>query len=140
METYLNASQEAGKQFYLNFRQKGEVVMLNLLKFREVADYSAVTNLRPAEPISGEAAYELYMKHTQPLFESIGSTILFYGASQHFLIGPEAESWDAVLLVAHPSAEQFIAFSQNPEYLQNAGHRTAALLDSRLLPTLRKTE
>jgi hypothetical protein len=33
--------------------------MLNLLRFREIADYSANPELTPAEPISGAEAFEL---------------------------------------------------------------------------------
>jgi len=58
--------------------------------------------------------------------------------SKNFLIGPEHEAWDAILLVEHESVEKFIAFSQNKDYLKNAGHRTAALEDSRLLPITEK--
>lgn len=63
-----------------------------------------------------------------------GSRILFYGASRAFLIGPEEEQWDRVLLVEHTSVVDFIAFSQTKEYLNGVGYRTAALEDARLLP------
>ena len=53
------------------------------------------------------------------------------------MIGPEAEKWDAMLLVQHESAEKFIAFAQDESYLKIAGHRTAALEDSRLLPMVK---
>ena len=35
---------------------KGPVVMLNLLRFRDLADYTATPALAPAAPISGAAA------------------------------------------------------------------------------------
>lgn len=43
---------------------EGPVTMLNLLRFREVADYSGCSELAPAEPISGRCAYEAYIRHT----------------------------------------------------------------------------
>ncbi|MFC5044842.1 DUF1330 domain-containing protein [Aquimarina hainanensis] len=134
MKNYLHATPETGKQFYLDFHKKGEIVMLNLLKFKVTADYSALPALRPAETITGAAAYALYMKHTAPLLEQAGSRILFSGTGKEYLIGPEGEQWDAVLLVAHVSVEVFMKFAQSEDYLQYAGHRTAALEDSRLLP------
>lgn len=134
MEKYLNADPETGKQFYLDFVSKGKIVMLNLLKYKEVADYSNQTHLNNSEEISGEQAYRLYMEHTLPYLEKAGSRILFFGDAGNFLIGPTNESWDAALLVEHVSVEQFVAFSQNEEYLKIAGHRSAALDDSRLLP------
>ena len=108
--------------------------MLNLLKFNEVADYTAFPELAPETEISGQEAYRLYMKHTLPYLEEAGAEVLFSGKAGSFLIGPESESWDMVILVKHASIQQFLAFARNPGYLQGAGHRTAALLDSRLLP------
>ena len=134
MKNYLEASPESGKDFYLKFHQKGKIVMLNLLKYRATADYSNLGHLKPKTEITGKEAYQLYMKLTQPELHKAGSKILFFGDSGHFLIGPDQESWDAVLLVEHESAERFIAFSQSEVYLKTAGHRTAALEDSRLLP------
>ncbi len=112
----------------------GEVVMLNLLRFREVADYSATPHLAPKEPVSGEQAYRRYMEHTEPFLAASGGSLLFSGRGGPFLIGPPDERWDAALLVRQRSVADFIAFAQNPEYLAGMGHRQAALEDSRLLP------
>ena len=133
MQPYLEPTQESGRAFSLR-GISGGVVMLNLLRFRAVADYSATPDLAPAEPISGESAYQLYMKHTLPHLESSGGKLLFYGRCGQFLIGPENERWDAAMLVQQQSTAAFMAFASNREYLQGMGHRTAALADSRLLP------
>ena len=135
MSNFIEVSQDAGKRFYQDFHNKGKVVMLNLLRFKEIADYTAMEQLKPDGEISGEEAYQLYMEYTLPELEKAGSRILYFGKGQHFLIGPDAEKWDAVLLVEHQSVSAFIAFAQNEAYLKSAGHRTAALEDSRLLPT-----
>ena len=135
MSKYIDASPEAGKEFYKNFHDRGKVVMLNLLKFRATADYSGIEELKPTKEISGEEAYKLYMKTTLPELEKAGSRIIYFGKSQNVLIGPDSEKWDAILLVEHESVLKFMEFAQNPDYLKNAGHRTAALEDSRLLPT-----
>jgi len=113
--------------------------MLNLLRFREFADYPEIPELAPKETISGEEAYQLYIKHTLPHLEKSGGEILFMGNSGHFLIGPPHERWDAVLLIRQQSVESFMAFAQDKEYLKGIGHRTAALEDSRLLPIVEKT-
>jgi len=132
---YLDVSQEAGKQFYLSDVQ-GEIVMLNLLKFNAVADYSNHPGLGPEESISGQRAYKLYMNSALPFIREAGSKVLFYGRAMPFLIGPEAEEWDEMLLVSHVEKKEFLAFAQHPGYLKIKGHRQAALADSRLLPLL----
>ena len=139
MDKYIEVTPEAGKEFYQNFHNKGKIVMLNLLKYRLKADYSNLENLKPSNEITGKEAYELYMKHTLPTLDKAGSKMLFFGDSAGFLIGPENEKWDAVLLVEHQSVEKFIEFAQNQDYLKTAGHRTAALEDSRLLPIKQNT-
>lgn len=132
-KTYLEASQEAGRKFYQR-GISGRVIMLNLLRFRELADYSHTPKLAPTEPISGKAAYQLYIEHTLPFLQEAGSEVVFMGKGGEFLIGPEGEGWDEVLLVRHESTAKFIEFARNEAYLKGTGHRTAALADSRLLP------
>lgn len=134
---FLDVTPEAGKQFFSN-PPKGEIVMLNLLKFKDIADYSRTPALAPEAVISGKKAYELYMQHTLPFLKEAGSEVLFSGTSSSFLIGPSHENWDFVLLVKHKDAATFLAFAQNEAYLSIAGHRTAALEDSRLLPVASK--
>ncbi|MEL7119985.1 MAG: DUF1330 domain-containing protein [Bacteroidota bacterium] len=134
MKKYINASPEAGKIFYQNFHQNGKIVMLNLLKFKIKADYSDLPHIKPEKELSGAEAYQIYMDLTMPFLDEAGSKLLFTGSSKHFLIGPQEENWDAVLLVEHESVQKFMSFAQNEDYLAIAGHRTAALEDSRLLP------
>lgn len=112
----------------------GPVTMLNLLKFREHADYSNFAHLAPATPITGEKAYLRYMQHTMPFLTASGGELMFYGKGASFLIGPTDEHWDAVMLVRQSSVQSFLAFATNQDYLAGIGHRVAALSDSRLLP------
>ena len=130
---FLEVTQEAGVAL---FRRNitGEVVMLNLLRFRDVADYSAKPELMPSQPISGAEAYQKYIDHTLPFLKESGGDLVFLGKGGNFLIGPQEEQWDLVMLVRQKSLSDFIAFSSNQGYLAGIGHRTAALEDSRLLP------
>jgi hypothetical protein len=133
--TYIEPTQDAGMRFFTR-QISGSVIMLNLLKFRTTADYSAAPALAPAAPISGEAAYRIYMEHTLPHLEKSGGKLLFYGRGGEFLIGPSEERWDAAMLVQQASVAAFLAFASNREYLSGIVHRTAALTDSRLLPLI----
>ena len=132
-ESYLEPSQQAGRAF-IGRSIEGAVVMLNLLRFRPVADYSASPALAPDAPISGAEAYDRYIAHTLPHLAASGGEILFLGEGGNYLIGPQAERWDRVMLIRQRSVAAFLAFAGNQAYLPGLGHRTAALEDSRLLP------
>jgi len=133
MKPYLEPTQEAGRVLALRQIQ-GPVVMLNLLRFREVADYSANPGLAPPEPISGAEAYDRYIAHTLPFLNESGGELLFFGEGGRYLIGPQDEYWDRAMVIRQSSIESFFAFASHRAYLAGLGHRTAALEDSRLLP------
>lgn len=133
MQTYLAPTQEAGRALFMR-GIKGEVVMLNLLRLRQVADYAANPELAPAQPISGAEAYDRYIAHTLPYLTQSGGALLFLGEGGPFLIGPEGERWDRAMLVKQSSVQAFLAFAGHDAYLAGLGHRTAAVEDSRLLP------
>lgn len=133
MSVYLEPTQESGRALFMR-GIAGAVVMLNLLRLREVADYSAHPELAPPSPISGVEAYERYMAHTMPFLTASGGELLFYGEGGGFLIGPPGERWDRAMLVRQHSVQAFMAFAEDAAYLAGLGHRTAAVEDSRLLP------
>lgn len=114
----------------------GPVVMLNLLRFRELADYSQHPALAPDEPISGADAYRRYEDHTHPFLHATGGRVLFRAEGGPPLIGPSDERWDLVLLVRHRTVRTFLSFADDADYLAGVGHRTAALADSRLVPLI----
>jgi uncharacterized protein (DUF1330 family) len=130
---YLEPTQASGRAFFMRGIQ-GPVMMLNLLRFREIADYSAAPHLAPAKPISGVEAYALYAEHTMPFLKASGGEVVFEGDGGGWLIGPEDEQWDKVLLVRQASTEAMLAYPDDPAYMAGLAHRTAALADSRLLP------
>ncbi len=108
--------------------------MLNLLRFRDVADYSGTPALAPPSPISGVEAFQRYIDHTLPYLRESGGDLFFIGQGGAFLIGPQNERWDMAMLVRQQSVEAFLSFASHHAYLAGIGHRTAALEDSRLLP------
>ncbi len=130
---YLQPTQQSGAAL-MKRNISGEVVMLNMLRLREIADYSDTPDLSPSTPISGREALQKYIQHTMPFLQQSGGELVLLGDGGKFFIGPSDEQWDVVMLVRQSSIESFIAFASNPEYLAGVGHRTAALVDSRLLP------
>jgi hypothetical protein len=110
------------------------IVMLNLLRFRETADYRDFPDLAPSEPISGREAYDRYIRHTRPYLEATGGSVVLLGEGGQFFVGPTDERWDLALLVRQNSLADFFSFATNTAYLAGIGHRTAAVEDTRLLP------
>ena len=132
-EACIEPTQEAGRLF-MQRGFAGPVVMLNLVTFRNVADYSSHPELAPSTPISGADAFDRYVRHTLPYLRDSGGDLLFFGTGGAFLIGPADERWDVAMLVRQTSVASFLSFASHEGYLAGLGHRTAAIADSRLLP------
>ena len=130
---YLEPTQESGAKLFSK-PMKGEVYMLNLLRFKETADYTAFPHLAPQQSISGLQAFNSYIQHTTPFLKDSGGEIVFMGTCSDFFIGPSDEKWDFVMLIKQQSLQSFLSFASNPAYMKILGHREAAILDSRLLP------
>lgn len=136
-QSYFEPTQEQGRAFFMR-GIAGPVVMLNLLRFRAVADYSGSPLLAPPAPISGAEAFQRYIDHTMPFLKESGGELAFLGDGGAFVIGPPEERWDLVMLIRQAGVQSFMAFASNPAYLTGLGHRTAALEDSRLLPIVER--
>lgn len=133
MTAFINPTDAAGRTLVMRGMDK-PVTMLNLLRFRAVADYAAAPTFAPPTPISGAAAFQLYVDHTLPFLKESGGELLYMGRGGPWFIGPEAERWDLAMLVRQSSIASFIAFASNQAYAEGLAHRTAAIEDSRLLP------
>jgi len=104
------------------------VVMLNLLKYREIAaDGFGVDGL------SGREAYSVYGKAFAELNPRFGGEPIWMGQAALSVIGDE--EWDIVLLVRYPKRSDFMAMLNDPDYQAIAPIRAAALSDSRLVET-----
>ena len=132
-QRYIDPTDEQGRALFTRGIE-GPVSMLNLLRFRETADYQAHPELAPDSEISGKHAYAIYSRHTLPYLEALGGSVIFSGVAQPFLIGPTDETWDLGMVVRHTSLEAFLSMATDPGYMAGIGHREAALEDSRLLP------
>lgn len=106
------------------------VVMLNLLRFKDEAQYPPKY---PNPACSGAEAYQRYSDALAGYLVEAGGEVLSYGKALSPLIAPDGEDWDAMLLVRYPSADAFKGMMSAPGYHQATAHRTAALDDSRLI-------
>lgn len=110
----------------------GPIVMLNLLRYRDQAAYPEGSD---AAPCSGREAYQRYSEVALRTVAEVGGEIVWFGAVSDSVIAPAGEEWDDVALVRYPSRRAFIEMIARPDYQAGAGHRTAALADSRLIAT-----
>lgn len=97
---------------------KGPVVMINLLKFREKAADGNGT---------GAEAYARYAKLAGPFVERHGGHLVFSGQAREHLIGDSDYDWDMVLLVSWPRRQNLLDLAGDEDYEKIAHHRTNAL-------------
>ncbi len=106
--------------------EDGPVVMLNLLKFAKTAD--------DATGKTGAESYATYGEKMREIMAERGIELLWRGRADFVVIGDDdADGWDVVLLVRYPSRKVFLEMAASKEYGEVGEHRTAALIDSRLI-------
>ncbi|WP_052117986.1 DUF1330 domain-containing protein [Novosphingobium pentaromativorans] len=101
------------------------VAMLNLIRFRERAEYSPADG---EEPCTGAQAYERYRELVTPLVEAVGGKPML--SRMQSMIG-EGDEWDLSFLVFYPSGRAFLSMVNDPSYHAVSHHRQAAVADSR---------
>ncbi|WP_300376316.1 DUF1330 domain-containing protein [Henriciella sp.] len=114
---------------------EGPVIMVNLLKFHEKAQYKE-SDPEKGDNISGEEAYNRYAKGLEALSDdpSIGLKTLYAGSVHGFLIGGN-EDWDRVLVVHYPSRHHMLTMMRDPRYQEAHRHREAGLKHQDLIET-----
>jgi len=128
----IDPTPESFKAMFTAVPAETPVVMLNLLRFRKRAVYRSGAK-QPSR--SGIEAYAEYSRLVWPCLQAVGGKALWRAKAHHALIAPADESWDELLLVEYPSIEAFAEMITSEEYQRIVFHRTAALLDSRLVVT-----
>lgn len=108
------------------------IEMLNLVRLRDLANYPG-DHVLARDGLTGAEAYKLYGKHSAPVLDKVGGSILWRGAFQTMLIGPADEIWDAVFIARYPTAHAFLAMVSDPDYQAAVVHRQAAVATSRLI-------
>lgn len=120
-----NILQPTGDQFR-NFRDTSTgkpIFMLNLLKFREKAEYEDGRDT----DLSGREAYAIYGKNTADIVRGLGGQVIFGGVARNLLIGQVDDMWDQVAIVEYPSMEAMAQMMRMPEYQKGHPHRNAGL-------------
>ena len=102
---------------------EGRIAMVNLLKFKEKAEYP---DGRDAD-ISGEEAYGRYAESMNKLLEANGGGITFMGRVENLLLGEVGELWDVVAIAEYPSPQALVKIASSPEFQAIEVHRLAGL-------------
>ena len=98
---------------------EGEVVMLNLLKYKPKASDGGGT---------GEDAYRRYSQEVLDMVKAQGGHVVWMGSPRHVFIGDVDENdWDAVALVSYPSRQHFLDMISTPSYKDSHKHRESGL-------------
>ena len=103
--------------------EDGPFVMINLLKFKERADYP---DGRDAG-LSGREAYARYGVGVQACLAAVGGKALYAGAVTELMLGEVDELWDMVALAQYPSRAAMLTMIQSPDYQAIEKHRVAGL-------------
>ncbi|MBW2282231.1 MAG: DUF1330 domain-containing protein [Deltaproteobacteria bacterium] len=102
----------------------GPLYMLNLLKFKERAEYA---DGRETD-LTGRQAYNLYSQGVIKLILALGGKPIYFGLCNALLIGDGDESpWDSVGVIEYPSIEAFQKMTSSAGYADVHVHRDAGL-------------
>ena len=101
----------------------GPIYMVNLLKFRDKAEYE---DGRESD-LSGRAAYQLYGLGVARLLPKYGGKVVFLADVTGLQIGKVEELWDEVAIAMYPDRAALLAMSTSKEWRELSVHRTAGL-------------
>ncbi len=121
----VNAVYPSREQFeeFFAIGDDGPYVMVNLLKFKDRAEYPD----DPESTLSGRDAYEIYGVEVSKIVESRGGRIVFSGDVTGMIVGEVEDQWDAVALAEYPSKAAFQEMMMSPEWAAIEHHRVAGL-------------
>jgi len=101
----------------------GPIYMVNLLKFKERAEYAdgRATNL------SGREAYAVYGRAVAELLPKFGGAVVFVGDVTFLALGLVDDLWDEVAIASYPDRAALVAMSTSEEWREIGVHRDAGL-------------
>jgi uncharacterized protein (DUF1330 family) len=117
---YPNEAQLAG---FAEPGPEGPIYMVNLLKFRERAEYP---DGRSTE-LSGREAYGLYAEGVSELIKEFGGGIVFAADVVRLMLGEAEELWDEVAIAMYPSRAAMLQMMQSERMEEIGQHRAAGL-------------
>jgi len=110
----------AVEMFSIPAEEDGPIWMVNLMKYREIADYVDGRELN----ISGEEADGLYAPIS--VLSEIGAEIVFIGDVEIQLLGEDPQ-WDRVAVVKYPTRRSFVEMLARKDFKEKHVHKEAGM-------------
>ncbi|MEN9682304.1 MAG: hypothetical protein RLZZ427_55 [Pseudomonadota bacterium] len=131
MTAYIDPDR-ANWQVFKDLPRDTPIQMLNLIKFRDLADYPE-GHPNHGQGLTGREAYAIYKQGFTKLVADDGAAMIWDAPLECTVTGPAGE-WDEAFVMGYPNSAAFMAMVKNAEYIRDVvPHRTAALADSRLI-------
>jgi hypothetical protein len=131
MTGYVDPSRE-NWQAFKDLPRDRPIHMLNLIKFRELAEYPE-GHPNHGKGLTGLEAYAIYREGFQRVVAGDGAAMVWEAPMECVVTGPPGE-WDEAFVMGYPNSATFLAMVRNEEYVRYVvPHRTAAVADSRLI-------
>ena len=99
------------------------IFMVNLLKFKEKADYPD----KRETDLSGREAYAIYGAEVVKHLEKVGGKPIFGSDVIRLMLGEVEELWDQVAIAMYPNRKAMLKMISDPDYIESAQHRVAGL-------------
>ena len=110
----------AAEMFSISTEDDGPVWMVNLMKYRENADYGDSRK----SIITGKEADNLYSPIE--VLSEIGAEIVFIGDVEIQLLGDDPQ-WDRVAVVKYPTRRSFVEMSARKDFQEKHVHKEAGM-------------
>ena len=114
---------EAQLQGFAEPGPEGPIYMVNLLKFKEKAEYPDGRESH----LTGEQAYAIYGEAVSQLLVEFGGAATFSANVQRLMLGEVEELWDKIAIAMYPSRAAMLAMMQSPKMQEIGIHRAAGL-------------
>jgi uncharacterized protein (DUF1330 family) len=116
-------SDPARMQQMLEKGPDGPIFMVNLLKFKDKAEYD---DGRETD-LSGRDAYMIYGRAVADILPKFGGRAVFAADVTFLALGDVEELWDEVAIAMYPSRADMVRMSLSEEWREAAIHRSAGL-------------
>ena len=117
------APTEEQMESFLEPGRDGPIYMLNLLKFKEKAEYADGRET----VLSGAEAYAIYGQEVIQHLQKVGGAPMFSAGVERLMLGEVEELWDTAAIAMYPSRKAMLEMIMSPEYQASALHREAGL-------------